>query len=75
MRVRDAHQEEKEVWAQSFAILDSRGQVIGGPFNEMMLPLDVAPSSCGSSQAVRSEPEAAEGQGVGSNQRETLDHE
>jgi hypothetical protein len=29
--------------AQSLAILDSRGQVIGGPFNEMMLPLDVAP--------------------------------
>ena len=33
----------EEVLAQSFAIVDGEGRVIGGAFNETMPPLDVAP--------------------------------
>ena len=35
----------EEVLTQSFAILNRRGQVIGGAFNETMPPFDEAPSS------------------------------
>jgi hypothetical protein len=41
---RSAIQVNEEVLAQSLAIVDSRGQVIGGAFNETMPPLDVAPA-------------------------------
>jgi hypothetical protein len=39
----NAVQVNEEVLAQSLAIVDSRGQVIGGAFNDTMPPLDVAP--------------------------------
>ncbi len=40
---RGAVQLNEEVLAQSLAIVNSRGQVIGGAFNETMPPLNVAP--------------------------------
>jgi hypothetical protein len=40
---RSAIQVNEEVLAQSLAIVDQEGQVIGGAFNETMPPLDVAP--------------------------------
>jgi len=39
----NAVQVNEEVLAQSLAIVDSRGQVIGGAFNDTVPPLDVAP--------------------------------
>ena len=39
----NAIQLNEEALAQSLAIVDSRGQVIGGAFNDTMPPLDVAP--------------------------------
>ena len=39
----NAVQVNEEVLAQSLAIVDNRGQVIGGAFNDTVLPLDVAP--------------------------------
>jgi hypothetical protein len=40
---RSAIRVNEEALAQSLAIVDSTGQVIGGAFNETMPPLDVAP--------------------------------
>ena len=39
----NAIQLNEEALAQSLAIVDSRGQVIGGAFNETMPPLDITP--------------------------------
>ncbi len=40
---RGRHRVNEEILAQSLAILDGKGRVIGGAFNETMPPFDVAP--------------------------------